>query len=48
VIWPVLGAFGLRRRYSRRVETFLSLFAAINAGFVAMWGYLFVTNFGAA
>jgi hypothetical protein len=48
VVWPALGAFGLRRRYSSRTETVLALVAALNFGFVLMWGYQLVINFGAA
>jgi hypothetical protein len=42
VVWPALGAFGLRRRYSRRMETILALAAAVNAGFVVWWIYQIV------
>jgi hypothetical protein len=47
VIWPLLGAFGWRRRYSPRTEKFLTLFAAVNLGVALLWGYQFVTNLGA-
>jgi hypothetical protein len=45
-VWPVLGRFGLRRRYSPRVETALALFAAVNAAFAAWWVYQIVINWG--
>jgi hypothetical protein len=47
VVWPVLGRFGLRRRYSQRTETILTIFAAVNLGCALMWGYQFFTNLGA-
>ncbi len=48
VIWPLLGAFGWRRRYSPRVERALTVFAVVNLGFAFLWGYQFVTNLAAA
>jgi hypothetical protein len=47
VVWPALGMFGLRRRYSRRVETMLALVAAINAGCVVWWAMQLANNWGA-
>jgi hypothetical protein len=46
VVWPVLVAFGLRRRYSPRTEKVLTVVAVLNFGFAVMWAYLFVTNLG--
>ncbi len=48
VVWPALGMFGLRRRYSRRVETILALVAAINAGCVVWWAMQVVSKWGSA
>jgi hypothetical protein len=48
VVWPVLGRFGLRRRYSPRTEKFLTLFAAVNLALAMIWGYEFVTGLDAA
>jgi hypothetical protein len=48
VVWPALGMFGLRRRYSRRVETMLALLAAVNAGCVVWWAMQLANNWGAA
>jgi hypothetical protein len=47
VVWPLLGAFGWRRRYSPRTEKLLTIFAAVNLGCALLWGYQFVTNLGA-
>jgi hypothetical protein len=47
VVWAVLGRFGYRRLYSPRVERVVILSAAINLGFVLLWGYEFYQNLGA-
>jgi hypothetical protein len=47
VVWAVLGRFGYRRLYSPRVERVVILSAAINLGFVLLWGYEFYMNLGA-
>jgi hypothetical protein len=48
VLWPMLGVFGLRRRYSLRTETILSVVAAANFAFACFWGYQLVTYWGVA
>ena len=48
VIWPMLGRFGWRRRYSPGTERVLSVFALVNVGFALFWGYMFMTNMTAA
>jgi len=47
-VWPALGRFGWRRRYSPRTETILLVCGAINAGFAAWWAYQIVINWGVA
>jgi len=48
VLWPMMGRFGWRRRYSPTTERFLSVFALVNAGFALLWGYQYVNNLGIA
>jgi hypothetical protein len=47
-VWPALGRFGLRRRYSSRTETLLAVFGAVNAACAAWWGYQIIINWGSA
>jgi hypothetical protein len=47
-VWPALGRFGWRRRFSPRTETILLVFGPINAGFAAWWAYQIALNWGAA
>jgi hypothetical protein len=47
-VWPALGRFGWRRRYSPRTETILLVCGAINAGFAAWWASQIVINWGVA
>jgi hypothetical protein len=48
VIWPIMGLFGWRRRYSPTTERVLTVFALVNVGFALYWGYQYVNNLGAS